>query len=65
MKRSKADYCISYRKYDNWKLELVMFVHIDDVIMAGKPETFEKIKGMIKLNLNVQESGKAKKFIAV
>ena len=65
MKRSKSNYCIFYRKYYNGRLELVMFVHIDDVFMSGRPETLEKIKEIIKLKFNIQESEKEKKFLGV
>ena len=37
LKMSKADSCISYRKDEKWKLELVMSVHVDNLFMAGKP----------------------------
>ena len=37
LKRSKADSCILFRKYEKGKLEIVMSVHMDDVFMAGKP----------------------------
>ena len=42
-----------------------MSVHIDDVLMARKPETLEKIKQNIELKFNIQDSGEIKKFIRV
>ena len=42
-----------------------MSVHLDDVFVAGSPETLESIKELIKLKFNIQESGKVKKFIGV
>ena len=36
LKRSKSDSCIFFRKYENWKLELVMSVHVDNIFMTGK-----------------------------
>ena len=42
-----------------------MSVHVDDVFMAGNPETFKKIKDMINLKFNIQESEKVKKFLGV
>ena len=35
------------------------------LFMAGRPETLENIKEMIDLKLNIQESGKIKRFIGV
>ena len=35
-----------------------MSVHKDDVLMAGNPETLEKIKEMINMGFNFQESQK-------
>ena len=42
-----------------------MYVNVGDVFMAGRPETLENIKEMIDLKLNIQESGKIKRFIGV
>ena len=36
---SKAHSCIFYNNVDDGKLELVISVHVDDVFMAGRPET--------------------------
>ena len=44
LKRINADSCIFFRKYEKGKLEIVMSVHVDDVFMAGKPETLKVIK---------------------
>ena len=44
IKRSKADLCIFFGKFEKGKLELVMSIHVDDVFMAGKPETPKEIK---------------------
>ena len=38
-------------------------MHIDDVFMAVKIETLEKLKDFIKLNFHIQESGKVKKIL--
>ena len=65
MTRSQAESFISYSKYDEGKLELVVSVHLDDLLIAGRPETLESIKELIKLKFNIQESGKVKKFIGV
>ena len=54
MKRIQSDSWIFYKKYYEGKLDLLMFVRLDDVFMAGKPEPFEKIKDMIKLKFNIQ-----------
>ena len=62
---SQAKSCISYSKYYKGKLELVMSVHLDDLFIAGSPETLESIKELIKLKFNIQESIKVKKFIGV
>ena len=40
----KADSCILFRKYEKWNLELMMSVHVDNIFMAGKLETFKNIK---------------------
>ena len=37
LKRSEADSCILFRKYDKHNLELVISVHVDDLFMDGKP----------------------------
>ena len=65
LKRIESDSCIFYKKYDNGKLTLVMSVHVDDFLIARKPEALEKIKEMINLKFNIQESGKLKKFLEV
>ena len=44
----------SYKKYDGEKLELVMSVHVDDIFMAGRPETLENFKENRKLKFNIQ-----------
>ena len=41
LKGSNADSCIFFRKDEKGKLELVMPVHVDDIFMAGKPETLK------------------------
>ena len=53
MTRSKSDSFILYKKYYDGKLELVMSVHVDDVFMAGIPETLEKIKETINMKFNI------------
>ena len=63
LKRSKADSCIFYKKYDNGELELVMSVHVDNVFMEGNPETLDKIKEKIKLYFNIQRSSKLNRFL--
>ena len=65
MTRRRTDYCISYQKYDDTKLELVVSVYVDNVFMAGRPQTLEKIKEMVNLKPNIQEFGKVKKFLGV
>ena len=47
------------------KLELVMLVQVDDVFMAGNPETIKDTKENIKEKLKISESGKVKKFLGV
>ena len=42
-----------------------MSVHVDNIFMAGKPDTWEKIKEKIKLKFNIKESAKVKKFLGV
>ena len=42
-----------------------MYAHVYDMLMAGRPETLEKIKEMIKLKFNIQEYGKVRKFLGV
>ena len=61
-KRTKGDYCIFFKKYDNGKLELLMSVHVDDVFTTGKPETLDKTKEMITHKINIEEYSKVKNF---
>ena len=42
-----------------------MSVHVEGVFMAGNMETLEKTKENINLKINIQESGKVKKFLGV
>ena len=42
-----------------------MSVHVDDVFMAVNTETLGKIKNMINLRFNIQDSRKVKKFLGV
>ena len=65
MTRIQADSCIFYKKDYCGKLETVMSVHVDDVIMSVMPETLENIKYMIKLKFNIKESVKVKNFLGV
>ena len=65
VKRSKADSCIFFRKYEKRKLELVMPVHVNNVFMAGKPETLKGIKEKIKEKFNISDSGEVKTFLGV
>ena len=65
MTRSKADSWILYKKDDDGKLELVVSVHVDDIFVLGRPGTLKNIKERIKLKINIQNSGKAKKFLGV
>ena len=53
LKRSTADSCILFGKYEEGKLELVMSVHVDNVFMAGKPKTIKYIKENIKEKFNI------------
>ena len=42
-----------------------MSVHVNDVFMAGKPETLKVIKENIKEKFNISDSGKVKNFLGV
>ena len=41
----------------------MMSVHVEDIFMAGNPETLKNIKENIKEKFNISESGKAKKLL--
>ena len=62
---SKANSCIFFREYEKGMLELVVSVHVYNVLMAGKPETLNNIKERIKENFNISESGKVNNFLVV
>ena len=40
-----------------------MPVHMDDLFMAGNPDTLNNIKANIKEKFNISETGKVKNFI--
>ena len=40
-------------------------VHVDEVFVAGKPETLKDIKEEIKENFNISESGKVQNLLGV
>ena len=42
-----------------------MSFRVDNVFMAGKPETLKDIKENIKEKFNISESGKVKEFFGV
>ena len=42
-----------------------MSVHVGGVFMAESPETLKKLKELIKLKFNIQESREVKKFLGV
>ena len=65
MPRSQEDSYIFHKKDDKGKVELVMSMHVDDVFMAVKSETLEKLKELINLKFNIQESVEVKKFLGV
>ena len=65
LKIFKAYSCIFNKKYDYGKLELMISFHVDGVFMVGKQDKLEKIKEMIKMKFNIQESQKVKKFLRV
>ena len=44
LERSKVYLCILFMKDEKGKLELVMSVHVDNLFMAGNPETIKVIK---------------------
>ena len=44
LKRSKANSCIFFEKYEKVELELVISFHVDGVFMASNPETLKFIK---------------------
>ena len=47
------------------KLELMMYVHVDDVFMAGRLKTWENIKEMIKFKFKIQEYDNVNKFLGL
>ena len=63
LKRSKADSCIFFEKYDKGYLELVISVHVEDVLMAVNPETSMNTKEKINQKFNISESSKVRKFL--
>ena len=65
LNRSKVDSCILFQKYEKGNLEIVMSVHVDDIFMAGNPETLKVIKENIKEKINISDSRKVKKFLGV
>ena len=42
LKRIKTNSYILFKKDDDGKLELVMYIYVDNVFMAGKTDTLEK-----------------------
>ena len=43
LKKSNADLWIIFQEYEKGKMELVMSVHVDEFLMAGKSETLKII----------------------
>ena len=43
----------------------MMLVHVDNLFMAGKPETINNLKENIKEKFSTSESGKVKNFFGV
>ena len=46
-------------------MELVISVRVDDLFVAGRMDTLENMKYMVKLKFNTQESNKVKNFLGV
>ena len=66
MKQSKADPCIFFRKDEKTgELILILSVHVDDVIVAGKKEFVEELKEKVKERFNITDLGKLKKHLGV
>ena len=66
MKQSKADPCIFYRKdKETGELMLILSVHVDDVIVAGKSEYVEELKTKVKERFNITDLGQLKKHLGV
>ena len=63
LKRSTADSCILFGKYEEGKLELVMSVHVDDVFMAGKSETLETLNKISRRISTYQSPEKQRIFL--
>ena len=53
LNKIKADSCIFFWKDKKGKLEIVISLHVDDVVMNGKPETLKVIKENIKEKFNI------------
>ena len=52
-----------FRIYEKGKLELVMSVHVDDVFMAGKPETSKTPKKTSRIISTSQSPEKSRSFL--
>ena len=59
----KAYSFIFCKKDGNGKLEIEMPVHVDNVLVKGRPEALDKTKEMIKLMFNIQKSSKVTKLL--
>ena len=65
MTRIQAEYLILYNKDDGGKLDVVMSINVDCILMTGRLETLENIKEMIKLKFNIEYYWKVKRFLGV
>jgi hypothetical protein len=64
MTQSVSDPCVFY-KHENNKLVLMAVIHVDDTMLAGKPEWIEWFKKGIGKRFDYTDQGKLKKHLGV
>ena len=57
MTQSLSDPCLLFRKSSDGRIEVIIVVYVDDVIICGVPEKVEEVKWFIKKRVEMVEVG--------
>ena len=63
MTQCRTDPCMFYLTDENRKLTLLACCHVDNTMVAGRPETLKEFKEKVKQRFNIKELGDLRKHL--
>lgn len=60
-----SDRCVYVHRGHDGKIDCILAIHVDDVLVSAKPDIMEKVKNHLKKRYTMKDDGEARWFLAV